>query len=147
MINIVIFLCLLFIKLKHLLSAMKQITKQYHLHVLTSEIKAFCASKGNGYCLDIWGNSHFSLLGDNSVHLHECSPFYVGIIITKTTILTVWYRHAHVWQSTAAVLYVIRKSNIMLGNTISNFLLYTHFRNTHQQERKLDLKILRTGNY
>ena len=35
---------------------------------------------------------------DNSVHLHECSPCWVGIFITfnkETTMFTVLCRHAH----------------------------------------------------
>ena len=57
-------------------------------------------------------------LRDNSVHLHECSPFLVGIYMIfkkKTTMNTVYCRHAHSdWQSTETVLYVKGKSNIML---------------------------------
>ena len=42
-------------------------------------------------------------LRDNSVHLHECSPFLVGIYVIfkkKTTMITVYCRHAHSdWQA------------------------------------------------
>jgi len=37
-------------------------------------------------------------LRDNSVHMHECSPFWVGIFIIflkETTMLTVLRRHVH----------------------------------------------------
>jgi len=52
---------------------------------------------------------------DNSVHLHECSPFWVGIIslllTKKTTMFTVLCRHAHSdGQITEAFLYIIGKS-------------------------------------
>ena len=57
-------------------------------------------------------------LRDNSVHVDECSPFWVGIFIIfekKTTIITVWCRHTlYDWQSSQAFLYVIGKSNIKL---------------------------------
>ena len=55
---------------------------------------------------------------DNFAHLHECSPFSVGIFllpITKeTAMFTVLCKHAHSdWQSTEVFPYVIGKSNIM----------------------------------
>ena len=57
-------------------------------------------------------------LGDNSVHLHECSPFWVGIFIIlkkKTIMFTVSCRHAHYdWQSTQVYLFVNEKANVML---------------------------------
>ena len=56
-------------------------------------------------------------LWENSVHVHECSPFWVGIFIIfkkKTTTFTVLCRHANsAWQSTEAFVYVIGKSNVM----------------------------------
>ena len=55
---------------------------------------------------------------DNSIHLQECSPFWVGIFKKKNTVFTVWCRHAHsVLQSTEAFLYVIGKSNIRIAWT------------------------------
>ena len=79
---------------------------------------------------------------DNSVHLHDCSPFWVGIFITfnkENFYVTVLCRHAHSdWQSTAAFLYVKGKSNILCKHknillsltlketTILNFLPYIH---------------------
>ena len=57
-------------------------------------------------------------LRDSYAHLHECIPILVGIfniLKKKTTMFTVWCRHAHSdWQSTKACLYVVGKSNIML---------------------------------
>ena len=56
-------------------------------------------------------------LWDNSVHLHECSPFLVGIFIIfkkKITMFTVWCRHTPSdWQSIEAFVYVIGESNII----------------------------------
>ena len=78
-----------------------------------------CAcSNSKYYTLLYWTLCAISFcLRDNSVHLHECSPFYVCIFIIsqkKTTMFTVWCRHAHSdWQITEVFLYVIRKSNIM----------------------------------
>jgi len=52
-------------------------------------------------------------LRDNSVHLHECFPFWVGIFIIvkrKITMFTVWCRHAHTdCQSTKAFFICYRK--------------------------------------
>ena len=77
------------------------------------------------------------LLRNNSVHLHECYPFWIGILLLltkKTTMFIVLCRHAHSdWQSTETFLYVIGKSNIckhvnillsltLKENTISNVL-------------------------
>ena len=54
---------------------------------------------------------------DNSVYLHESSPFWVGIFTIfkkEITMLTVLCRHVHSdWQSTEAFLYVTEKSNVM----------------------------------
>ena len=54
-----------------------------------------------------------SCLRDNSLHLHECSPFWVGICLTfkpKTTMFTVWCRHGSSdWQSTEAYFFFYNK--------------------------------------
>ena len=54
---------------------------------------------------------------DNSVHLLERSPFWVGIFIIltkKTTMFKVLCRNVHSdWQSIEAFLYVIGKCSIM----------------------------------
>ena len=64
---------------------------------------------------------------DNSIHLQECSPFWVGIFNKKNTVFTVWCRHAHsVLQSPEAFLYVIGKSNYML--TYRHLLLSLTFK-------------------
>jgi len=56
----------------------------------------------------------FFRLWDISLHLHECSPFWVGIfIIFWKENYYVYYAYSN-WQSTEAISYVIGKSNIML---------------------------------
>ena len=81
---------------------------------------------------------------DNSVHLHECSPFWVGIVIIfeqNTTIFTIWCIHTHSdCQSTEAclcyrslILCWHRHILILLSlkfkeNTVSNVLLLVHIK-------------------
>jgi len=55
---------------------------------------------------------------DNSVHLHECSPFWVGIFITlkkENYLIYCFYVNMHILidKNTEAFLYVIGKSTIM----------------------------------
>ena len=74
---------------------------------------------------------------DNSVHLHECSPFWVGIFVIvqkKTTMFTVLCRHVHSgWKNTKAFTYVIAKSNIMKTWTYIIFCLAFREYTTCQQ--------------
>ena len=66
-----------------------------------------------------WIDSFFRYR-DNSIHLHECSPFWEGSLITSNkenyicTMLTVLCRHAHCdWHITEAFIYVKVTSNIV----------------------------------
>ena len=64
----------------HITRTISQLTNRYHQSNTTNSLFYF---------------------SDNSVHLQECSPFWVGIFIKKTTILfPVWCRHSHSdWQA------------------------------------------------
>ena len=95
---------------------------------------------------------------DNSVHLPDCSPFWVGIFITfnkETTMSTVLCRHAHFdWQNTEVFLYVIeshilcKHGNILVSltlkeNTISkSYTIYIYCRDTYPKGKPL-MKIYR----
>ena len=67
-------------------------------------------------------------LRDNSVHLHECSPFLVGTFnILKRKLPCLLFDVHSVWQSTEAFVYVREKSNIMVQ------YCSCHFRKTQFQ--------------
>ena len=78
------------------------------------------------------------IMKDNSVHLYECSPFWVFFFALA------FKKNDHVYCSVQTFVYVIRMSNIIytwrhtvaIETQFQTFLLYTHYRNTCKQGSK-----------